>query len=329
MAGLLRQGALAVAIAVLAGCVAAPPPPVTPDVPLIEVAATPSAVERAIERRRAIALKLEKAQHLGEAATQWEIVLLLAPDDREAAARLAALRGRMARIVNDELAVGLEALRRGDHDRAQQSLLQVVTLDPANSEAVAALREIDRLRSMRRGAERAARARAEESMTAARSRIGRRPPNEAGEFDVEQSLELLRAGDAKVALGELRRYAAANPRDRVARERIAMAVRAQAQQSERQGDAAAAVSMYAEAIRLHASPPREWVVQLAQLKARLAAGEYEKGVRLMATDIAAAITHFEAALRYAPEHTQAQLRLERARKMQQNLRSIGAPRGGG
>jgi tetratricopeptide (TPR) repeat protein len=324
----LRRRALIAVAAALTGCASAPAP--TPPAPSPDVSSARADIERAAARHRALALKFEKEHDLADAANHWQVVLLLLPDDRQAVAQLAALRRAIAKIVGDELGAARDAQRRTDFDKAEQSMLRVLAYDPYNQEAVAALREIDRQRATRRAAERAARARMEEKTVASRSRTARRSaPTEAGEYDVEQSIELLRAGDVMVALPELRRYAQANPRDRAARERIAVTVYAQAQQLQGQGADAAAVSMYADAIKLHPAPPRGWTEQLAQLKMRLANQEYEQGVRLMATDVPAAIAHFEAALRLAPDHTQAQLRLERARKIQENLRSIGTTRKSG
>lgn len=311
-------------MASLAGCASAPSTPTaTIDRPVIEVPAAPKEVERAIERHRVSAQRFEQAHEPAKASTQWQIVALLAPNDRQASERLSAIRASVAKNVNEGLAAGRDALRKGQVEQAQESLLRVLAFEPNNEEAANGLREIDRQRAMRRGAERAARVRIDELMATDKNRTTTvRKPSEAGEFDVEQSLELLRAGNSAVAIPELRRYWAANKRDRAVRERIATAVHAHAQHLERQGASAAAVSMYAEAIGMRASPPREWTVQLAQLKNRLAQQEYEQGVRQMSTNLSAAIRHFEAALRYVPEHTQALLRLDSARKMQQNLRTI-------
>ena len=305
----------------LASCATAPSlPAATNDRPVVEVPGTPKEVERAIERHRGLAQRYEQAYEPSKAATQWQIVALLAPNDRQASERLSANRASVIKNVNEGLAAGRDALRKGNVDQAQHSLLRVLALEPNNEEAINNLREIDRTRAMQRGAERAARARNEET-AAVKNRTVRRP-SEAGEFDVEQSLELLRAGNSAVAIPELRRYVAANLRDRALRERVATAFHAHAQQLERQGASAGATSMYAEAIAMHTSPPREWTTQLAQLKNRLAQQEYEQGVRQMANNLNAAIRHFEAALRYVPDHAQALLRLESARKMQQNLRGI-------
>jgi tetratricopeptide (TPR) repeat protein len=327
LARLLAPVACAALAAALTSC--ATPPAPTPPEPVAEVPAPPSEIARAAERRRAQARQFERASDLAGAETQWQIVALLAPDDREAGERLAALRATKAKIASDELAAAREALRRSEFELAQQSLLRVLAYDAHNEEAVAALREIDRQRALRRAADMAARARAGEAVMATRSRSIRTAPPappEGGDYNLEQGLELLRAGDAKAALPELRRYVAGNPRDRAGRERIALAVRAQAQQLERQGAGPAAADLYAEAIKMHAAAPREWSAQLAQLKSKLAGQEYEQGVRMMATDVNAAIAHFEAALRLAPDHAQAQLRLDRARRIQQNLRAIGPAR---
>lgn len=320
-----RHRWMAGAAAALSGCVTAPRPAAV-QAPLAEVTAGPTEIERAIERRRAEALRLEQTNDLAAAATQWLIVLLLAPKDRQAVDRLAALRASISKTVADELAGSRDALRRGDGDRAQQSLLAVLALDASNKEAIELLREIDRQRAMRRGADRAARAQAEQPPTATRGSSIRRLLPEAGEYDVEQSLELLRAGDSATAIAELRRYVAANSGDRALRERVAGALRSRAQALENQGDGFAAVELYAEAIRVRGSAPLDWTTQLNRLRNRLASLEYEMGVRMLSTDVAAATRHFEAALRLSPTHTQAQLQLDRAQKIQQKLRSIHPPR---
>lgn len=312
-------------VAALAGCVTTPPPPAA-GAPVVEAPISHLEVERAIERRRAMALKAEQDGDLVGAATQWRLVLLLAANDGQAAERLAALRASAAEVVKTELAAGRDALRRGDNERASQSLLRVLVFDADNRQAIDALRELDRQRAMRRAADRAVRAQMETSTVAAKSSGARRPSTEAGDYEVEQSLELLRAGDSAVALAELRRYVSANPGDRVLRERIAGTLYSRAQELERQEGGGAAVAMYGEAVRIHSSPPQAWTVHLSQLKMRLAGQEYEKGVRLMTTNVAAAITHFEAALRLSPNHAQAQLQLQRARKMQQKLQSISPTR---
>ena len=321
MRGLHRCGALIMFAAALAGCATAPPPkPPAIETPVGQVPAGPSELERAVERRRSEALKFEQSHDLVDAARQWQVVLLLAPRDSQAAERIASLRTAIAQIVKDELAAQRDALRRGDTEQAQRSLLRVLALDAHNEEAVGALRELDRRRELRLADERSARARL--SQPAAARHSPPRATSEAREFDLEQDLEMLRAGNATVALPGLRRYVATNPHDSAARTRIASAVYAHAQRLEQQGAFEAAVAMYAEAIGIHPAAPREWSNQFDALKKRLAGVEYDKGVRLLATDVGAAIEHFEAALRIAPDHTQAQLQLQRARKMQQNLRAI-------
>jgi tetratricopeptide (TPR) repeat protein len=314
----------ATAAALASGCAQLAPAPVV--VPIesqpLEIS-MPSDLQRAHERRRALALKHERNGDLVNASRQWQVVLLLEPGDEDARRRLTDLQNVIERSAAEEWTAAREALRRSETDKAQQSLLRVLALDANHDEAIAALREIERQRSVRRAADRAARARLD-PLAALKRNAMRSPPGEAGDYDTEQSLELLRAGDATVALAELQRQVASNPRDRFARERIAGAVRSHAQQLEQQGDRIGAIAFYAEAIRLHGAAPKDWVVQLSRMRSRLAGEEYEKGVRVIGRDPNAAIAHFENALRASPDHTQAQLQLERARRMQKNLSEIPA-----
>jgi tetratricopeptide (TPR) repeat protein len=318
-----RSLAACAATLLVSACAHVPPAPVELPTQIYptEVSAARSELQSAYQRRRTLALKYENAGDLLNASRQWQVVLVIAPGDQEATSRLGNVQSALTKLAADEMSAAREALRRSDLDKAQRSLLRVLALDAYHDAAVNALREIDRQRAVRLAADRAARARAEEPGVA-RKRSNQRPRGEAVDYDIEQSLELLRAGDVKVALAELHRYVAANPRDGLARERIAGAVRGHAQQLERQGDGISAVGFYAEAIRLHPVAPKEWVAQLARMRSRLAGDEYEKGVRVIGRDLNAAIVHFESALRLSPDHIQAQLQLERARKMQKNLGEI-------
>lgn len=328
----VRDRAPLLAFALLvAGCASAPAPDVSsPRAPLVQTpiagAVPDNDLERAIARRRARALKAEQQHDLADAARQWQIVLLLAPRDTQAGERLAAVNAASAQTIKDEMAAAREALRRGETDRAQRALLRVLALDGDHEEALAALREIDRKRELRQASERAERARAG-AMTTAAPKPPTRATRDARDFDLEQSLELLRAGDANAALPELRRYVAANRADRAGRTRVASAVHAFAQRLEKQGAIDQAVATYGEAIGMSPSPVPEWSTELDALRMRLAAVEYEKGVRLVATDVGAAIVHFQTALRFAPGHTQAQLQLQRAQKIQQNLKGVPAKSG--
>jgi tetratricopeptide (TPR) repeat protein len=306
-------------VLLLAGCASAPPAPL-PQPSKVVAEPGPTDLQRAIERRRAIARQFEQERALAAAAVQWQVVLLLAPNDREATERLGRLRKSIAAIVRDELAAGRNALRRGDIDQAQQALLQVLAVDGDNAEAIAELREIDRQRALQRAAARVARAGV--AHHAAADGRGRRRSSEERDYDLEEVLDLLRAGDATAALTALRQDAAADGQNRVQRQRIAEALYSQAQQRERQGEAAAAADLYSEAIRTHPAAPRDWLRKYDSFKRHRADAEYDLGVRAMATDINAAIKHFEAALHYVPDHARAQLRLDAARRMQRNLRSL-------
>ena len=63
-----------------------------------------------------------------------------------------------------------------------------------------------------------------------------RAPSEVNDgFDIEQALEMLRAGDASSGLRDLRAFVDANPGNRAARQRIGNAVADRARELEDQG----------------------------------------------------------------------------------------------
>ena len=286
--------------------------------------------ESAIATHQKLASQYKAAGDLPAAETQWQILTVLAPGDAGFRRELDAARAAMRRGVPENLQAGAALQRAGDNERAAQAMLRVIALDPENTEAAKALREIDRQKMARTQAERASKFRLEDIGSAYRSSLAATatPPESGDGYDLEQRLEMFKAGDVAGGIRELRAYVEANPKDRAARQRIGAIVYERGTEREAKGDRELALGLYEQAVTLRGDAPPQWKAQIQAVRKALSVEYFDKGTRTYRTDMALAIKQWETSLRYDPQNLKASERLREARLAQEKLQKIerDAPR---
>ena len=260
-----------VAVSLLAACAEVPVAPPAPAAPPNEQLA------RAIAKHRQLADRHQRAGDLANAAAQWQILTLLAPQDESYRRELADVRAAIGRGTREQLQAGTAAWRAGDGERATQAMLKALALDPDNAEAAKVLREIDRQRMARTQAARAAKVQGETVAVARATPSRPQPMADPGEgYDLEQGLEMFRAGDTTGGLRDLRRYVESNPQDRAARQRIGAAVYDRGRELEAQGAREPALALYEQAVYLRGDAAPGWASRIQALKKELAAPDKAK-----------------------------------------------------
>jgi tetratricopeptide (TPR) repeat protein len=274
----------------------------------------------AIAEHRQVARRHAQAGDHASAAREWHIVLLLVPGDDAARKEYDAERAAIRQGVRDNLQAGLTASRNGDTERAMHAMLKVLALDPENAEAAKVLREIDRQKLTRIQASQAQRAARENQASAAaasRSAPGAAAAPEGGEsYDLEQPIEMFKAGDINGGLRDFRAFVDANPRNDAARQRIASIVYDRGIESEQKGSREQALMLVDQAVGLRGKPVPEWSARAQALRKAISADYYDRGVQTYRTDIAGAIKLWEACLKYDPQNKLAQAKLAEARATQ-------------
>ena len=310
---------LVVATLALAACASAPtvvddPPPV--------VSAPAPAVTTSPHRNAAIArhTRLAAAAHdegdLAEAADHEEVLVLLLPNDPARRRALQATREAIKRAARTQADAGVAARRSGDLASARDAYLRVLALDPDNPDAVKALREIDSAVMAKSQGDRAAKVRVVDDIVAsAKARA-------TESVDVEQRIEIMRAGDLNAGLRELRSWVDANPGDRATRQRIGAAVAEKARELETKSQRESALGLYEQAGALAGASTPEWTSRAQALRKTLGEQYYAEGMKVYRTDLTAAIRSFEAGARYDPANTNLQLRLREAKLAQEKLQKI-------
>ena len=252
---------------VLAACAEAP---VQSTAPAPRSAAADVAATAAAEHRQ-LALRGAQAGDHATAAREWHIVMLLAPRDEEARKEYDAERAAIRERVRENLQIGLTASRNGETERATQAMLKVLALDPENAEAAKVLREIDRQRATRIQASQAQRAARESQASVANA--GRAAPPAAPEpsesYDIEQPIEMFKAGDLSGGLRDFRAFVEANPRNDAARQRIASTVYDRGIEAEQKGEHEQAAMLIEQAVSLRGKPMPEWTAKAQAIRKAL------------------------------------------------------------
>jgi len=311
------RGALAPILAALLGACAQTPVVTSPPPAVARSSPADDARAKAIALHQRMAQQARDAGDLATAATQWHLVVLLAPDEQKYRGEQEAVDAAIRQGVRDQLQIGAAAQKSGDNERATQAMLRVLALDPGNDEAAKALRDIDRQRISRIQGERAQKLRPVD-MTALKSGVS----EASALYDLEQPLEMLRAGDVNGGLRELRAYVDANPGNRAARQRIGTAVADRARELQIKGSREQAYTLYEQAVALRGETTPEWTAQMQSLRKSLSDEYYSSGERAYRSDMALAIKEWETSLRYDPQNLKASARLRDARAAQEKLKNI-------
>jgi tetratricopeptide (TPR) repeat protein len=312
------------AVLALAGCAQVPPEPapVAPARPIVrnDVMPRPSRSTFA-SRHTELAMRAQEAGDLAAAEDHWQVLVLLEPGNAAYRQSLDAVRETIKRNAREQWQSGVAARRSGDTARARDAFLRALAYDPSHAEAARALREMEAQAMARTQGDRAARARAGEDVIAGARARAASPANDA--IDLEQRLEIARAGDVQAGVRELRAFVDANPSDRSGRLRAGQAIAERARDAESKGQRETALTLYGEAASLAGAPQPEWAARTQALKKALGEQYYAEGMKLYRTDLNSAIRRFETGAKYDPDNANLQMRLREAKLAQQKLQKIG------
>jgi tetratricopeptide (TPR) repeat protein len=265
-AGRTARLAAAVLVLLAAGCTPPPavrlPEPEPPAPPLV----SENAQRQAVARHRKLAQDATRTGDLAAAATQWQILTLLVPTDATYRDALATTRASITTGVREQMSAANTALAAGEHERAAQAALRALALDPENADAARLLRDVDKRRMARTQADRANRARLEDQLAIRNAMQNQAAAGEYSQsFDIDQAVELFRAGDTAAGLRELRAFVDAHPGSRAARQRAGQVVADRARELEDKGARAEAADLYDQATAMYGDKA-PWAARAANLR---------------------------------------------------------------
>ncbi|RQP25391.1 tetratricopeptide repeat protein [Piscinibacter terrae] len=267
MKQVLSLRAAALGVLVLSGCAA--PPPVPPssstDDEVAPVPARQAVGADAFEQRlRERALQSMRQGQLADAATAWEILTVLRPEQRDYRDHLNETQQLIAQAVPERMQRGAQALKRGELDAAASQYLAALALAPDNAQAAEALRGIERERNKRGVLGKAARVTITRRASAD-ARMASAPDRNA----IEHATMLAGQGELDDAISLLERQLAADKRNTAACQLLADVY---VQKAEKQAprDKPGAIASLEKSLRLDAGNARA-TERLRQLKGGSAA----------------------------------------------------------
>jgi tetratricopeptide (TPR) repeat protein len=263
-----------------------------------------------------------------EAGSHWQILLLLRPDHEDYIKALAEARSRSSDAAAEQLQEAEQARSQGQTNRAATHYLKALSADPGNEKAAQALRDIERERARRSNFGPSARGgNGEIPLNLRRSSKLAATPSTTEGRELDAAILLLHQGDDSAAtLQTLETYVRKNPHDDLGRRALQDAYVGLARQRSKQGKKEEALADLERAQGLRDNKSGAELTRAIQSQRKdLAEDYYQQGVRAQPTNLSEAIRLWEKALKYDPEHAQAARQLERARKMERNLRSMRDP----
>jgi len=314
----------------LACCAQAPAPPETASPAPQQAPPAPAAQTQAArprpspppelpldQRERDRAQALMQESRYAEAAQHWEVLHMLHPEQPVYAEKLAEARSRASQAATQHVQEAQQARRQGQTERAIALYLRALSADPGNADAALGLREIQK-ESDRRAYAGAPRGNSEAPQRGA----SRSSPSAAERRDLDSGIMLLHQGDSAAAVQVLESYLRRYPRDDLGRKTLQDAYAEQARRLSQDGKKEQALADLERALELRDKSSPELSRSVQSLRKEIAEDYYQQGLRAQSTNLSQAISLFEKCLKYDPEHVQAARRLERARRMEENLRSI-------
>ncbi len=184
------------------------------------------------EQQQLVQARAQAAQgHLAEAATHWEVLSVLRPNEPSYARQLAQVRAQIEREASTELAAARAARQRGAIDEASQHDLAVLALQPDNEAAADALRAIEREHNKREHLGRHARVTLGSRSNKDSLQTGGQAATalSAQRNDLEHAALLAGQGEFDDAISLLNQRLKARPQDAAAKEQLADIYFAQAE----------------------------------------------------------------------------------------------------
>ena len=279
------------------------------------------ATENFIAAQKAAARQLTQEGRLAEALAMWQTLLPLGTGDEEIWAAIADLESDIASRVTTLLRSARRAYANGRSEDGDRYMLKVLALQPGQRDAL--------LRLRRSHSTFAQRQQQQKSEIEYQARVGNpgvpvKAPSPPPQDLVAQLKVLERKGDyaGMVALAET--SSDAGQADAAALLRDAhVALAEQAEGDKKLDDALAHVE---SAMTLQPVENDPLLDRSAKLRGKLSTSWYEKGVRLIQTDLPAAIDALSKALNFNPYNVNAKRKLAQAETLQRNLSRIEGAR---
>jgi tetratricopeptide (TPR) repeat protein len=277
-------------------------------------------------RERAEALMQEK--QWSEAAIEWEILCLFRPARKDYAEQLKVARANGESAAKEYVQAGADAHDHAENEKAAMLYLKALRADPDNAAAAQALHQLaqdnPRNAALRQLPPTNSAAMARKASSDARSTSSL---HGSERMELEPGIVLLNQGDYASSTQVLQEYVQKFPRSESGKRALRDAYAALGNQQIQEGHREEGLANLEKARKLQGDKASTGQIagSIQATRKQLAEDYYQQGVRVQRSNLEEAIRLWKRALEYDPSHVQANIRLQQARKMQENLDAISAP----
>lgn len=245
--------------------------------------------------RKQQAIKLEKRKHLADALWQWQIISAASPEDKDAQQAIT----RLERQIDTQL-VNLQRQVKKQNTPEQQRLLhlKILALQPANQQAIAALRQL----------EWGAADQAASDKSASMANWQRKPTTPTSDNAQKSSVTTSSPSLPSAPATQLTQI---NKLLDSAEHRL----------REQQWEQAGELLLKASDLSQPNTSGR-----LLAMKKQLSQQYYSQGMRVLTSNLEQAIDDLQTSLWFDPDNIKARIQLSRASTMKQNLEEIRNPK---
>ena len=279
---------------------------------VVAACATPpqGAVTRFVEDQKHAARALQQEDRLAESLALWQSLLPLGAPDEETASAIETLNTEIDQRVAAKLSEAEAAYARGRVRQADLLMLQVLALKPGHTRALERLGKSESARVSRQQV-----SKNKEVFREALQR-GLAPPEEPG----LPLRELYEAGDydALLTLAE----SLQEPYEPEIAQLLRNTHIGLADQAQQAGQMELALLHIEQALAIQPIENDPLTGRRAALRQVLSARYYQRGSRLIKSDLPQAITALEKSVSYNPDNADAQKKLRLAQTLQRNLKAI-------
>lgn len=267
--------------------------------------------------KKQLARDLELKGRLVEARREWRYVSAADPKDEESRTRIADLTDAIDARKAEYLEEGDAALARGQNKQAQAAFLKLLAFDPADEDAVARLRKIDRTQALGNQGKKD-----KEAMTEYRATVAREQDT-SEEFEAQVNAPL-KKGDYRKVIDISDQFLKRNPGSKSAtsyRKSAYMNLIDESRAKGRYRDALTYLDTVSEMADDDEKPALQEKARAVRLE--LAGQLYSAGLAGMNTNLPKALEQLVEAVSLDPDNWRYKRSLNQARKMQENLGRIG------
>jgi len=277
-----------------------------------------------IKNRKALAHAYYKERDYASSLVQWKILRTIYPNNTEYKNRIRVMEALVKRRTKLHISTGKSELKKKNYKKAELFFLKTLAMNPTHHEALVLLKKIKARQVEEKQLAKTKRLKKKQQAKATRNPeidMANVSPSQE-QLYLEMGINLYNRNDWSGSIREIRKYLAIIENDQKAKKYVANAHTKLSNTYETRGHLEPALQHLEDSMMYSERVTEKQQKRLETLKHQIAENYYANGIKAYRENINQAISFWERAIKYNPNHFKAQNRLTKARQIQVNLQKI-------